>query len=165
MSKRYPTGAVVNWFLRQADKERKHLTATKLQCLVFLAHLGYGGRLVDEPAEAWATGVIFPSIYHEYTRRYGNSSIPFGSIMHELDLSLDKPQFKADFVDANDSKVLAHLSSVWEAQAGKSEEALYNEIYDSNKLSGKIWTSARYNADVQKLRHVDISQDLYQLAI
>ncbi len=83
----YPTEAVANYFLDKATNAGSSLTAMKLQKLVFFAHgwcLGlYEKPLLDELAEAWNFGPVFPSIYHEF-KCFGSQ--PIESKARRLDM-------------------------------------------------------------------------------
>lgn len=64
------TQKLCNWFIQQANEREVSLTPVKLNHLVILAdwwHLHRNGDfLINETAEAWSSGPMLPSIYHEY---------------------------------------------------------------------------------------------------
>lgn len=74
---------VVNWMLLKSKERSVDLDPLKLQKLIYFAQ----GRclretkrpLVDEYAEAWPYGPVFPSAYHEY-KKYGRNAIPYGEL-------------------------------------------------------------------------------------
>ena len=70
-----------NWFIQQANEKGMPLTPVKLNHLVILAnwwHLHRNGDfLINEMAEAWSSGPVLPSIYHEY-----KDQPPYSAIEH-----------------------------------------------------------------------------------
>ena len=74
----YPPQAVANYFLELARREGRTITPMKLQKLVYFAHgwhLGlFDEPLVDEEAEAWDYGPVFPSLYRDL-RKHGSGAI------------------------------------------------------------------------------------------
>ena len=75
------TQKLCNWFIQQANAKGLVLTPVKLNHLVILAdwwHLHRtGGFLINERVEAWPSGPVLPSIYHEY-----KDQPPYSSIEH-----------------------------------------------------------------------------------
>ena len=75
------TQKLCNWFIQQSNARGHVLTPVKLNHLVILAdwwHLHRtGGFLINERVEAWPSGPVLPSIYHEY-----KDQPPYSSIEH-----------------------------------------------------------------------------------
>ena len=75
------TQKLCNWFIQQANAKGLILTPVKLNHLVILAdwwHLHRTGAfLINERVEAWPSGPVLPSIYHEY-----KDQPPYSSIEH-----------------------------------------------------------------------------------
>ena len=75
------TQKLCNWFIQQTNAKGLILTPVKLNHLVILAdwwHLHRTGAfLINERVEAWPSGPVLPSIYHEY-----KDQPPYSSIEH-----------------------------------------------------------------------------------
>ena len=75
------TQKLCNWFMQQSNARGHVLTPVKLNHLVILAdwwHLHRTGAfLINERVEAWPSGPVLPSIYHEY-----KDQPPYSSIEH-----------------------------------------------------------------------------------
>jgi uncharacterized phage-associated protein len=71
----YRSTEIANEFLKRAPGG---LTQMQLQKLTFIAngwnYVVNGDRLVDDPAEAWDFGPVFPSLYH-HTKLFGRGAI------------------------------------------------------------------------------------------
>ena len=77
----YPVGAIANYMLDRAAKERVPVTHLKLQKLVYMAYgwatLVSQERLFFSPIEAWSFGPVVPDLWHEF-KVYGNQPIGRG---------------------------------------------------------------------------------------
>jgi uncharacterized phage-associated protein len=88
------TEVVANWFINKAKEEGISITAMKLQKLIYYAHgwcLGlYKTALVEDQAEAWTFGPVFPHVYH-LAKSYG--SRPISSLLSNI---FDEPSLIAE---------------------------------------------------------------------
>lgn len=83
MANSVTTQKLCNWFIQQASQAGVLLTPVKLNHLVILTDWWYlhktGGFLINEKTEAWLSGPILPSIYHEYKDQSPYSTIEYPS--------------------------------------------------------------------------------------
>lgn len=74
----FPPLAVANEILKRADAQGKPLTIMQLLKLVYISH-GWSLGLLNEPlvneqAQAWQHGPVYPAVYREF-RRFGAGPI------------------------------------------------------------------------------------------
>ncbi len=103
MANHTTTQKLCNWFIQQANTKGNLLTPVKLNHLVILAdwwHLHRNGDfLINEKAEAWSSGPVLPSIYHEY-----KDQPPYSAIEHP---SRRQPPLEED------ADIIPFLEHIW----------------------------------------------------
>ncbi len=124
----YTPGSVVNWIFEQARLDNiRDISAMKLQKLLYFMHGNYlrsfNKPLVNEYAQAWDYGPVFPSVYHEY-KTNGSKAIPLNDInlMREYDTNIKK--FVPLIVNRNDKETITILRNTWEKYKDKSASYL-----------------------------------------
>ena len=118
----YRVGAVANFMLDTARKERVRVTHLKLQKLVYMAYgmstLVLDKRLFREDIEAWRYGPVVPDLWHEF-KAYRSRPIKGRSL--EYDPERDK--ITQPIIDLKDSTTYSILDLTWVkygyAEAGK----------------------------------------------
>jgi uncharacterized phage-associated protein len=146
----YSPGAVVNWFIEKAFSERVSFTPMKLQKLLYFSHGHFLGKtsiiLIDEPAEAWPYGPVFPSVYHEF-KKYGSSEIPITSsgFMRELTVLDNKVQYKILKIADKEysSLVVPHLEEMWKRYSFFSAKELSDKTHEENSPWFQVWEMAK----------------------
>lgn len=133
----YKSKSVANTILDIAQSDGENLTNMKLQKLLFFSQgwaLAYSGKpIVDEQAEAWDYGPVFPCVYHEF-KAYG--SRPITSRATELDIgSFSLVQVPP----VPDQRARAFLKSVWDVYGKFSAVALSQLTHAVNSP----WEEAR----------------------
>ena len=146
----YSAKAVANYFLELAKKEKRPISPLKMQKLVYVAHgwhLGITGKplVVDEYAEAWDFGPVFPSLYHEFKHFRANSiSEPAQELLidgpvGDWDWDWDRLETRIPEINKKDTELRHFLAQIWKA---------YNK-YSGVKLSsmshgrGTPWSKTR----------------------
>jgi uncharacterized phage-associated protein len=84
----YSAGAVVNYFLDNAEKYGVVITPMKLQKMLYFAN-GWSWAFFDKPliseeCKAWKFGPVYPSVYQEYSD-FSRWAIPYEQKMLEYD--------------------------------------------------------------------------------
>lgn len=140
MANHITTQKLCNWFIQRANESGTPLNPVKLNHLVILAdwwHLHRNGDFItNERAEAWASGPVLPSIYHEY-----KDEPPYSAIEHPsrrqppLEEETDIIPFLEHIWNVYGkytAKQLARIntapSSPWQQVQGKREEAEHQQI-------------------------------------
>ena len=119
MSAPYSPAAVANEFLLRGQRESKPLTQLQIQKLTYITHGWYlgvtGGKLFDEPIEAWPHGPVIPSLYHEF-KKFGRDPITqLAHVSQDID---DEP--REPFVGSDDTDTTNLIEWVWKKYGGKS---------------------------------------------
>jgi len=161
---RYSSGAVANWFIAKAMGTKKSLTHMQLQKLIYFAHGWHlakcdGQLLVNECAEAWVYGPVFPEVYHEY-KKYGSAPLPLGdrTFMMELDFSDHKNiVFRKNFVKKDDSQAIQILEKVWSEYSDKSGSVLSDMTHIDRP--NNPWKKWRNEANKLRMQSIDISNN------
>lgn len=116
----YPAIAVANAFLARAKLDDKTLTPMQIQKLVYFSHgwhlaLTNGQPLVDEPAQAWAWGPVFPTLYHA-AKEWGGDPIERLITVPERTFRGGTPsnQLSIPTVPPWDSYVSGLLDRIWD---------------------------------------------------
>ena len=131
----YSVQAVANAFIKIARQNKREITNIQLQKEVFFAHGWYLGiehePLVDETAEAWRYGPVFPSLYRDL-RCYGS-----GAVTKALDTYDAIPE---------DSDIFDFLRAVY----AKYSQYTPGELIDLTHRDGTPWAQCResYNSDI-----------------
>lgn len=146
--KLYSPKAIANYFLALAAKNGDLLTPMKLQKLVYYAmgwYAGYTGKpLLDEAAEAWQYGPVFPSLYHEF-KRFGSGAVKGKGT------ELSSEEFEIVEVPVpDDENVRKFLDNIW-ASYGKFTGIALSEM---THKAGSPWDET-YKAS-QGVRNVSI---------
>ena len=138
----YSAKAIANYFLDRGYDEDIFITPMKMNKLVYLAHGWYLAftetALVNEMAEAWDHGPVFPSLYHEF-KKYGRFPIDKkATTWHGL--LLTTPTI-ADAPDNKSFPTQPFLDKIWE---------LYRHWHakDLRSLShkeGSPWHTVKYS--------------------
>ena len=117
----YPAIAVANAFLARAKLEGKALTLMQIQKLVYFAHgwhlaLTNGEPLVDEAAQVWTWGPVFPTLY-QAAKGWGGAPIDRLITIPERTFHGDSSpnQVSIPTVPPWDSYVSRLLDQVWVA--------------------------------------------------
>jgi uncharacterized phage-associated protein len=152
----YTPGAVANWLIAKAKETNTPLDHMQLQKLIYFAHgkylAKYGRALVNEPAEAWQFGPVFPSVYHEY-KKFGAGTIPLGinGMMRELGVSGENPSelvFTVNTISHEDVQTNTMLEDVWQIYSQKTGKELSDMTHKKHKdnpwlISRKVMTDAQ----------------------
>lgn len=143
----YSAMAIANTFLDMAWGEHKNIDPLKMQKLVYFAHgwfLAYKGRpLIYDQVQAWKSGPVIPSLYHEF-KRYG---------YHPIGKHGEEPAEDDPIPKVKDSEILEFLRNVWN---------VYSK-YDALKLSSIShhrrgpWAKCKEEYDNE--RHIVIDND------
>ena len=108
----YEVGAVANFMIGRAKKNKQPLTHVKLQNLVYVAYGVYWtdleSRLFKQRIEAWPEGPVVPELYHEF-KRFGMKSIRHWS----KDFNYETREFTIPVVEADDRIALVALNLTW----------------------------------------------------
>lgn len=126
------TQKLCNWFIQQANTKGNLLTPVKLNHLVILAdwwHLHRNGDfLINERTEAWSSGPVLPSIYHEY-----KDQPPYSAIEHP---SRRQPPLEED------ADIIPFLEHIWNLYGKYTAQQLgrINTAADTpwHQLQGKL---------------------------
>lgn len=116
--------AVANYFFELSRKKKKPVTPLKMQKLVYIAHgwhLGITGEplVVDEYAEAWDFGPVFPSLYHEFKHfRASPISEPAQELVidepiESWDWDWDRLESYTPEIDKKDTELRHFLDRIW----------------------------------------------------
>jgi uncharacterized phage-associated protein len=135
----YSAKAIANFFLEQAKAEGKAIDPMKIQKLVYFAHGFYAGNkgepLVNEDAEAWPWGPVFPSLYHAF-KKFGN-----GPITKEAsDERVEGLTYFIEPVQApQDPELVAYLKAFWNRYSPYTGIQLSN----SSHAAGSPWDETK----------------------
>lgn len=162
---RYSPGAIANWFLERAAEDKKSIDQMKLQKLLYYAHgwslTEHNQPLINEHAEAWEYGPVFPSVYHEF-KKYGSQPIPAGAGSHMLELVRDPVRKQLIFVrleiNATDKVVRDLLERVWDTYGGHDGMTLSDMTHHPHVLNP--WHLMFTKATEHNLRGADIPNTL-----
>lgn len=139
--------AVANTLLDIAKAHGQTLTNMQLQKLIYFAQgwaLAYRGvTIVDEQAEAWPYGPVFPSVYHEF-KRFGSAPI----LTKATEFDPKNWLREVPSVDNPDAK--AFLESIW-ASYGKFSGPQLSQM---THVDDGPWALARRES--QGMRSTDI---------
>lgn len=137
----YEVGAVANFMIGRALRQRRPLTHLKLQKLVFLAYGFYraltGERLFRERIEAWPYGPIVPELYHEF-KRFANRPIDRWSSNFEY----DQNAFSTPLVADSDDSALLALNTIWNEYGTDP----LSQLVALTQRQGTPWDTARESA-------------------
>jgi len=147
----HSTKSVANYFLELAKKNGQALTPMKLQKLVYYAmgwFAGYTGKpLVDEAAEAWQYGPVFPSLYHEF-KPFGAGPITRKAVGRNPDFS------QTEVPPPAESDVRQFLDNVWDSYSKYTGIALSEMTHAVGTPWELTWKAS------QGVRDVSIPFDL-----
>jgi uncharacterized phage-associated protein len=122
--------AVANYFIDKAAEKGRPLTPLEVIKLVYIAHgwhlAVYGGPLVDEPAQAWRYGPVFPSLYRSL-KRYGGQPIT----SYAVDFTPGEQWPDAPYIPA-DTDTRELLDKVWEEYSKYSGPQLVDITHSRN---------------------------------
>lgn len=157
----YSSLAIANAFLERAEKEGIAISNMKLQKLLYFAQ-GHSyalrnQRLIDESAQAWDYGPVYPSVYSAF-RRFGAGNI---TALAEDDadpanwFNDDDPDYVPSTVATPEGQdVNQFLDAVWNAYKGKS--AL--RLSEMSHVADGPWAKARKNGSRNsEIRDEDIA--------
>lgn len=126
----YSTQDIANYFLQKGENDST-MTPMKLIKLVYIAHgwnLGLTGiPLVNEEAEAWKYGPVFPSLYKKY-REHKDNKIKVEPIK-ELNIK-----------DADD---LSFLDKIWNFYSRFDGLQLSTKTHEPNTPWSETWEKAK----------------------
>lgn len=149
----YTAKAIANYFLKLGFRDKEPIDPLKLQKLIFFAHgwhLAIREReLVNEFAEAWPYGPVFPSIYHEF-KEYRREPID-RLALRESDGDLWEPAIRQD-----DAKTISILSRIWEEYGRLSGKTLSQMTHQEGTPWAETWLG---DAQRGRFRGVDISNE------
>ena len=155
----YPVKAVANAILQIAEQHGASISPLKLQKLVYISHgwnLGLTGQplIVDELAEAWQYGPVFPSLYQEF-KQFGRG--PIKGLATDLAIADDwnfevvKPQIPDD-----DTFAWQLLRKVWNEYGKFGAIALS----DLTHKAATPWDQTREKSG--GIKNADIKNDLIE---
>lgn len=138
----YATSQVVNWFIRKAIETKKPISPMKLQKLVFFAHAKclakFNKRLVNEPAEAWKFGPVFPSAYHEY-KYFGYHNITLAPSSYMVDYDEEQDKRFVRHIGEGDKTGTNMLNEIWEVYGEEDATTLFEWAHKEGSPWYQIW--------------------------
>ena len=155
----YPVKAVANYFVLNY---RQHgITPLKIQKLIYLAHgwhLAYICKplVIDEYAEAWPHGPVFPSIYHAF-KYLGRKPIiePIIEFSYRSDYRIE---MNTAGIPKSDKLTCKLLARIWD-EYGKFSGNYLSELTHQEKSP---WSTARKSEKVKTIRNIKIDNDLIE---
>ena len=152
----YGVGAVANYFLSAAKRDRVPVTHLKLQKLVSIAYgfylAAFDERLFDEHIEAWALGPVVPELYHEF-KRFGYEPITKRATM------FDHHNGKFYLPKVADPRATAVLGFVWERYGRRTA----SQLVQLTHARGTPWERARSKA-ARVIDDSDVKEHYIELA-
>ena len=147
----HPT-AVANEFIELSGNKGIHLT--KILKLSYIAHgitlAVHDKPLVDEYAEAWKYGPIFPTIYHEF-KRMGP-----GPITQKVQTVAENDRVLIDLTSDFSSDERAIIRAVYERYKDLKDTKLVAITHAKNGPWEQAWERAREDGDGQPVRGFSI---------
>ena len=152
----YSARAVANYFLKRGRREGVELDPLKLQKLIFFAHGWHLAirkqPLVNERAEAWPYGPVFPSVYHEF-KRHGRDGI------RRLAIDWVDGEPWVPVVPETATEARAILNRVWEVYGNLPGTRLVRMTHQKDGPWAQTWVN---DARSGKIKGVDIPEDSIQ---
>jgi uncharacterized phage-associated protein len=148
----YSAKAIANFFLEKAKQCGQPLTQMKLQKLVYYAYGWYlalaDSILIDERAEAWQYGPVFPTLYDEF-KNFGARPIT----CEATDLDFSTLDLTVPKVSPTDGRTIEILSRVWRVYGELTAEQLSAMTHEPASPWTRTW------AECQGVKGVDIPVD------
>ena len=152
----YRVGAVANYFLSAAKRDRVPVTHLKLQKLVSIGYgfylAAFGERLFDEHIEAWALGPVVPELYHEF-KRFGYEPITKRATM------FDHHNGRFYRPRVADPRAKAVLGFVWKRYGTRTA----SQLVQLTHARGTPWQKARAKAE-KVIDDSDVKEHYSELA-
>ncbi len=127
----YEVGAIANFMIGRAKKNKRPLTHFKLQSLVYYAYgiclADQDRRLFKQHIEAWPVGPVVPELYHEF-KRFG--IVPVRDWSTDFNYETRKVTFPA--VDDSDQLAIYALNVTWTFLGDYSEMDLRKRTHRPN---------------------------------
>ena len=126
----YSTQDIANYFLQKGENDST-MTPMKLIKLVYIAHgwnLGLTGiPLVNEEAEAWKYGPVFPSLYKKY-RHFKDKKIEIEPIKN---------------LNISDKEDLSFLDKIWNFYSKFDGLQLSTKTHEPNTPWSETWEKTK----------------------